>query len=304
MKKLLCLILIAAVAVCTGACMEHKKESLNVYFKNRGDNSLNAERRTMKVTDKTSDIDRAKFLISQIIKGPQDENSEALISENAQILSIGFNNGVATINMSKEFSEAKSVKALLLRLSFVNTLCALEDINGIVIQVEGKPIISEATGKEIGVIKAENVAFDTDDEEAYETMNIALYFTQKGGDKLSKENRKVKIGTALSLEKTVISELLKGPESTELVSAIPSDTKLLGIETKDGVCFVNFSNEFVAKISPGSLETTLALYSVVNSLCALENVRSVQILINGENGVEFGNYVLDIPYEQDESMIE
>ena len=47
----------------------------------------------------------------------------------------------------------------------------------------------------------------------------------------------------------------------------------------------------------------MTLYAIVNSLCELENVKSVQILVNGENGVEFGNYVLDIPYEKNESVI-
>ena len=45
------------------------------------------------------------------------------------------------------------------------------------------------------------------------------------------------------------------------------------------------------------MATTLSLYSIVNSLCELENVNSVQILVNGETGVEYGNLVLDRPEE-------
>ena len=257
----------------------------------------------MKVNEKTTDLDRAKFLISRLIEGPQDEKNMPLIKNKTKLLAIAVNDGVATVNMSKEFSEAEGVDALLLRLSFVNTLCALEEINGIVIQVEGKPLKSDSTGKEIGVLSADNIAFDTSETPAAKT-DIVLYFPSKDGEKLVRETREVELQNTLSLEKTVISELLKGPTGDTCTNAVPAETKLLGIETKDNVCFVNFSSEFISKTSPGSLATTLTLYSVVNSLCELKSVNSVSLLVNGENGVEFGNYVLDIPYEKDESIIE
>ena len=66
---------------------------------------------------------------------------------------------------------------------------------------------------------------------------------------------------------------------------------------------MNFSSEFKTKSSSGSTTTMLSLYAVVNSLCELKNVESVQILVNGETGVEFGNFVLDIPYEANPELV-
>lgn len=304
MKKLLSFILAAAMLLGFVGCKGKNSEKLKVFFKDRVENSLNEETRVMKTNDKTTTEDRAKFLIAQIIQGPLNEKNRALISKKAQLLSFAINDGVATVNMSKEFSSADGVNALLLRLSFVNTLCALDGINGIVIQVDGKPIVSDATGKEVGVMSPDDIALDTDDKPSSAKSRIVLYFPKKGGEKLVRETREVELQNALSIEKTVISELLKGPTDSDCTNAVPTETKLLGIETKDNVCFVNFSNEFVTKTSPGSLSTTLALYSVVNSLCDLPGVKAVQILVNGENGVEFGNYVLDIPYEADLSITE
>ena len=116
MKKLLSFILAAAMLLSFVGCKGKNSEKLKVFFKDRVENSLNEETRVMKTNDKTTTEDRAKFLIAQLIQGPQDEKNRALISKKAQLLSFAINDGVATVNMSKEFSNADGVNALLLRL--------------------------------------------------------------------------------------------------------------------------------------------------------------------------------------------
>lgn len=301
MKKFLSLLICMVIISGFAGCGE-KTEQFKIFLKNAGENSLNTEIRTMEVKGKVTDEDRAKFVISQIIVGPKKEQNAAVISNKAKLLSLVMKNKVATVNMSEEFLEKKGVEALLLRVSVVNSLCEIDGIEGVVLQVNGKPLVSDATGKEFGVLSAEDITFDPNSMKPEKT-DIVLYFPDENSEGLVRETREVEIQNALSLEKTVISELMKGPGKKELLRAMPEETKLLNIETKDDVCFVNFSTEFVSKTSAGSLQTTMTLYAVVNSLCELKNVKSVQILVNGENGVEFGNYVLDIPYEKNESVI-
>lgn len=303
MKKVLSLIVILVLCVSLFSACSKSDKTVSVYFKDAAANKLNEEKRTIPEKDKKDAKEVAKFALAQMIQGPQSEGNETLFPDNTKLLSIAINGGVATLDFSKPYNEARDVSALLLRLSIVNTLCGIKGIEGVVINVEGKPIVSESTGKEFGVLSLENIAFETNDVQNGEKTTITLYFPQKNGDKLVRETRRIKLQSALSLEKAVIGELIKGPENEDSARALPVDAKLIGIETKNNVCFVNFSSEFVTKTAPGSLTTTLALYSVVNSLCQLENVESVQILVNGENGVEFGNFVLDIPYEKNDSIV-
>lgn len=292
MKKAISLLLaIVMLAAIFCGCSE-KKTQLSIYFKDSQSNELSEEKRNVNAAEAAGEVELAKLAVAQLIEGPQNEKNSAVIDSGAKLLSLVVNEGVATINMSKHFSDKKGVDALLLRFAFINTLCSIDGIDGIVIQVEGKPIVSENTGKEYGVLSISDIALNTEDN-----TTIHLYFPDKDGEKLLLEKRTVNVQQTLSLEKTVVSELIKGPENKKLAASIPDGTKLLNIETKDNVCYVNFSNEFRSKTSSGSTATTMTLYSVVNSLCALENVSSVQILINGETGVEFGNFVLDIPYE-------
>ena len=290
MKRAILLLIIFVLTVTCFCGCNSEKTQLSIYFKDAQTNELNEEKHDVKTNGKNSAQVIAKLAVGEIISGPVNEKNAPVISKDAKLISLAVNNGVATVNMSKHFSEKTGVDGLILRYSFINTLCSVDGIDGIVIQVEGKPLLSEATGAELGVLSMEDIVLDTEDL----TM-VKLYFPGKNGDKLVGESRAVE--NALSLEKTVVNELIKGPKDRALSASIPEGTKLLSIETKDKICYVNFSSEFKLKTASGSSATTLTLYSVVNSLCALESVESVQILINGETGVEFGNYVLDIPYE-------
>lgn len=304
MKKVISVFVLSVLMMGMLSGCNSEKTYIDVYFKNKTENSLNTEKRLMKTGKNTNAADKAKFAIAELIKGPQNENNEAIFPKNTKLLKLSVNDTVATVNFSEQYSEKEGVQALLLRFSVVNTLCTLGGIDGVVIQVEGKPLISETTKKEIGVLTLSDIALNTDAEVEKEKTVITLYFPDENGEKLKKERRSIEIQSALSLEKTVVSELIKGPGKKGLSQAVPTGTKLMGIETKDNVCYVNFSSEFVSKTNPSSLATTLTLYSVVNTLCALDGVSGVQILINGKNGVEFGNYVLDIPYEANEAIFE
>lgn len=303
MKKVISVLMVLCLMICILSGCNSDKSYANIYFKDKTTNNLNAEKRLLKI-DKKAPQDVAKLLMTELIKGPQNEMNEALLPKETKLLKLSVNDGVATVNMSSHFLKRSGVEALLLRLSLVNTLCEIKGIEGIVIQVEGKPLLSETTKKEIGVLTLGDIALNTDAQTVKEKKTVRLYFPDENGEKLKVEKRSIEIQNALSLEKAVVSEIIKGPEKEGLLPSVAAGTKLIGIETKDHVCFVNFSSEFIPKTNSGSLATTLTLYSVVNSLCELENVSSVQILINGENGVEFGNFVLDIPYEKNENIVE
>ena len=298
MKKFMSLLLIIILSVTAFSACNSDGIKIRVFFKNSSKNELRAEMRTVKADKDASARTIARLAVNELIKGPKEEGNLAIINKSAKLISLAVNENVATVNISKHYLQKKGVDELILRFAIVNTLCDIKGIDGVVIQVEGNNLVSETTGKEIGVLRMDgNIVFAPEDK-----LAVTLYFPDKGFEHLSGEIRRIDVQNALSLEKIVVDELLKGPQSSELSASLPQGTKLLSVEVKDKVCFVNFSKEFAS--ATGSASTTMALYSVVNSLCTLRNIESVQILVNGEAGVEFGNFVLDIPYEANFSLVE
>ncbi len=295
-KAVLFFVVMALMTVAFSGCTS-KSESVSLYFKDAGTNALNEEKRNLD-TDKMKLDEKAKTVVAELIKGPVKESNEPVISDKATILKLDIKGGVATVDFSKHYSEKKGTEEIILRNALVKTLCSIEGIDAIVIRVEGSPLMDD-DNKEIGLISLS----DYTDPHTKEETTIRLYFPNKNGDILEVEKRKVEVQNALSLERTVVNELISGPNDKSHSPSVPQGTKLIKIENKDGVCTVNFSSEFIGSTSGSTLETTLRLYSVVNSLCALDNVDSVQILINGEVNAEMGDIVFDTTYYADMSYV-
>lgn len=294
-------IIVAAVLVCMAAgCRKSETEEVRVYFCDKQRTALAEETRRVKSTLEAKD--KVKAALVYMTEGPHSEKNAPVISKEAKILSVNISEKVATVDFSKEYSEKNGTDALLLRFAAVSTVCSVSGVDGVVITVEGQPLKSESTGKEIGVMTLSDIAMETNEQDLQKKV-ITLYFPSENGDCLIRETRSVATQNTLSAEKTIVNELMKGPTDDKCVRSLPEEVRLLNIETKDGVCYVNFSGEFVTKIAPSTNQTTLALYSVVNSICNLENINGVSILVNGENGVEFGNFVLDIPYEANMDIV-
>ena len=77
----------------------------------------------------------------------------------------------------------------------------------------------------------------------------------------------------------------------------------MAVTTKDGVCYVNLSKEFLVK--QGNLTDEVVLYSFVNSLTELSNVNKVQFMIDSETEISFGEHsYLNTPFERDLELIE
>ncbi|MCL5039962.1 MAG: S-layer homology domain-containing protein [Firmicutes bacterium] len=76
--------------------------------------------------------------------------------------------------------------------------------------------------------------------------------------------------------------LIQGPPpGGPLWSGIPRDTRLLGVEIKDGTAYVNFSRE-ITRANVGSSGEALLVQSIVATLGQFPTVKRVKILVEGQ----------------------
>lgn len=152
--------------------------------------------------------------------------------------------------------------------------------------------------KDAETSKSETVK-DTGSNTKESTIKVKLYFADSAGRCLVPEEREVK-DDGLSEEAVVVSELIRGTDNKELVSLIPEGTKLISVKREGNLCTVDLSSEFVGA-SNGATESTLCLYSLVNSLTSIDGIDEVQFLIDGEKQEIFGSLIFDEPFTADES---
>lgn len=137
--------------------------------------------------------------------------------------------------------------------------------------------------------------------EGYE-VNICLFFPHKEADKLVEEIRKVNLENK-KLEAVVIEELLRGSRNSNLRSVIPNGTRMLSIHLQGSVAYVNFNKALINERMDEN-EEVLLIYSIVNSLTAIENIEKVQILIEGEKREKYNKHKLNEPIGFSDILLE
>jgi germination protein M len=80
------------------------------------------------------------------------------------------------------------------------------------------------------------------------------------------------------------------PEQSKLLPIFPKDTKVLGLNIKQGVAYVNL-NQKATQLNVGSSGEELAVASIVNTLTKFPDVFQVKILIEGKETESLAGHV-------------
>jgi len=203
--------------------------------------------------------------------------------------------------LSQKYYGAEPAVELLARYSIVNTLCDVEGIESVKIFVEGLELMN-ANSVPVGALSKEDIILDPRTATTEKQLSVTLYFSDEMAQALVGEHRSVAM-VDNSAEKTILLELIKGPNSTTLIKTIPAETKVLSVETQQGICFVNLSADFVNRHSGGAAAEQLTVYSIVNSLTELETVDKVQFLIEGKKAEVYKHMVFDQPFERKNELL-
>ena len=296
MKKKLCLLAFVFVLalITMFGCTKTTQQNIKLYFSNTEKTELKTETRTFKGNVNVNTI------LEELLKGPSDLPLVRIIPQGTKLLSSTKEGDLVNLDFSNEYKTLSSQDELLARHSIAKTVFEIEGINRIKIFVGGTELLN-SNGVSVGEISKDSlVTTPTENKTKYE--NITLYFSDDAAMYVVGEVRNAPI-LDNSLEKTIVTELIKGPENKALLPTIPEGTKLLSIETKDSICFVNFSQDFVSKHSGGSAGEYITVYSIVNSLTELDNVEKVQFLVEGNKLEIFKHMEFGEPFSRDASTI-
>lgn len=236
-----------------------------------------------------------------------EEDVEAQISEIAEALtalpekleykpplSMGFSllnyelaGNRLTLDVSSDYKKMKPTTEVLVRAALVRSFSQIEEISYVSITVEGQSL-HDNLGNVVGAMTASQFIDNAGNEiNTNEEIRLKLYFANETGDGLVPMHRTVAYNTNISVEKLVVEQLIAGTvaSETECYPTIGTEVELISVSTKDGVCYVNFGENFLNQTLGVSPEVTI--YSLVNSLTELTNIKKVQILVNGETNVMY-----------------
>lgn len=137
-----------------------------------------------------------------------------------------------------------------------------------------------------------------------ETVAVTIYFPTPDATGLVATQRSIEV-TETTSEKVIegIFKEFTNPPSG-LVAPLPGETELLEVKINDGVATINLSNAFRENFEGGATGEQMILYSIVNSLTELQDVNSVEFLLNGElKAAILGGLDTSTPVSANESLI-
>lgn len=215
-----------------------------------------------------------------------------------------LDNGLLTLDFDERYRELRGVREVLVRASIVRTVIQLKQVERVTFTVKGEPLADQA-GVAVGVMDEESFIENAGNEiNAYEKVDLRLYFATESGDYLVEENRlNVVYNSNIALEKLVVEKLVEGPADKDAYPTINPDTKVIGVTVKDGICYVNLNGDFLNQ--PYNVTTDVTIYSITNSLVELSNVNKVQISVDGETNISYREKLsLNNLFERNLDMLE
>lgn len=298
---LLTLVLLSGM---TGCAREKKEDSgLLLYYLNEDLSSLSTLSYPMedgKSKDDLSPQEMADDMLEQLATSSGDVRSIAPI-QNFTVTGTTLQNGTLTVFLSSDYEELETVREILTRAALVNTLCQIDGVDSVSFLCGDRPLTNE-DGSVVTAMNSDMFIFNSGKEIMnYEKVRLHLYFANEDGDQLVDTYRNVVYNSNISMERLVVEQVLKGPNSDVVFPTLNPASKVLSVTTRDGVCYVNLDQAFLTE--PYGVTSQVAIYSLVNSLTELSSVSAVQITIEGKTGKAFMDSSLSSAFERNLSVV-
>lgn len=299
---IVCIILLPCLFLLGSKIGSSGMEGAEVYYLVSANNSLKEVRANVPQEAETSNM--AFHLLERMKEDPKKDGMISAVPADVEFLSVHLEDKKAVVDVSSSYLALENAQEVVCRSAIVWTLTSLEMIDNVELTVEGRTLRNQQ-GKEIGVMNRENVRIDGDvPAETTEYAILKLYFTNADGTDFQIEDRVVEVNANQAREKTILEQLIAGPLEKGYYPTVSADTKIRDVTTtKDGICYVNLSQDFLTKTATANINDVVTVYSIVNSLCELEEVDKVQFLMEGEK-IEDYKGVLDFstPFTAVESL--
>ena len=290
--------LIINISGCNNQVKEQIVEDENyykIYYVNNLEDKLVSEDYFAK-EDKTDKL--VKELIGRLTSIPDGITLKKPIPDEVKIKDIKIKDDCVTINFSETYKQITGISEILRRACVVKTLCQIDGINKVEYTIEDQPLMYSELNP-VGAMSADDFIDNTGGETTYyQNVQVSLYYTDLEGKKLFQTRHNVEFDGTISLEELVVRQLLAGPlEDDKLSPVLPAGTKINKVSLKDGICYVDFSKEFLE--GRDGVSDDVIVYSVVNSLSDIGNVSKVQFWIDGKPVSSYRETVqIDLPIER------
>jgi germination protein M len=215
---------------------------------------------------------------------------QAILPPETVIKSIDVQNGVATVDFSKEFKNYQAANENRILQSVVWTLTQFDSIGSVALRIEGKSLAEMPVSKTpIASKLTRQIGINNESTQLADIMNthpITVYFvaTNKKANYYVPVTRRVS-NSGTNDVVTVVKELVKGAAiGSNLASDFATDLALIDTPNIDnGVVSLNFNQNLYTSASDKEKKTVSSklLDALVLSLTENKSIQKVSVTVNG-----------------------
>lgn len=251
----------------------------------------------------TSAKENVKYALKEMAEAEDPTEYQSAFIKEAKLQRWELVDECVSLDFDSGYEKLDSGREVLLRAAVVQTLTQIEGVDDVRFFVEEEPLL-DRKGQEVGAMRAEEFVQNTGSSlHTYQMEEFRLYFSNKKGDKLVSEDIEVRYNSNTSREKVVVEKIVNGPGKKGHAPVISKDTEVRSVSVKDGICYVNFNEEFLN--TDYKVDPRVTIYALVNSIAENCAAGQVQILVNGETDVTYqGSVDLSQPFSADYKYME
>lgn len=279
---------------------ESETEAFSIYYLTTEGTYISQQEYELKEKEQYGQI---KEVLEALSATPDSISLQAVLTGDVSVISYDIRDRQLDLHLIRAYLELEKSTEILTRAAMVKTLVQIPGIDYVCFYIEDE-LFLDASGEPVGLMSADSFVQNTDSYLTnYQTADLVLYFPNEDGTGLVSEVRKdVHYSVNTSIEKLVVEQLIKGPDTKNLQKIIPAASQLGGVSVKGGICYVTFTKEFLKGGYNQSPEVTVS--AIANSIIKNGKALKVQILIDGTPDATYFNTVdLSQTFEWNESII-
>ena len=285
---LLLLCLLPALSACAGhERQEENEEGILIHYVTtaedaKGGDAVCGIRVELEVPENGSLMQQARAVVEKLMEEPAQPGLHSALPQNIKLLGVALQGRRVCVDFSSEFNSLTGVELTLANSCLVLSLSQLENINSVVVTVQGRPAVQQPQQ----IFYGWNVLL-SDMDDVLRTVDVTLYFADETGA-LVAEERLLEVYEGQFAAENLVLELLAGPEDRELLPVFPADFPINSVRVENGVCHVNIPAASMELLPEDEAVQRLMLQSLVESLHSLDTVQTVRLLVDGEELELFG----------------
>lgn len=289
MKRVIC-VLLAAALLGLAACSpppEAEEDGLRLWFAAPGAEQSRDVSAALGSCAYGAEDGSVPALLSALLAGPPADSGLAqLIPQGVRLDRWSVDNRIALVELSREYDALTGIDRTLADYCVALTLCQLPGVDGV--------RLSDGGNGEGRLLRAGDAIFSGAEEEPVE-VTAALYFRRAGSRTLGYELRVFRLTEEEAPAKAVLEALISGPEDGGLSALLPPELAVRTVWVDDGVCYADLSAALLAAPPDSAEEQELVISSLVETLCSLDKVEQVRLLVEGEPLTAYGGLDLSGP---------